>query len=160
MLSNFLKKLMFARQFEMNEGKIEILGIRQNMFSTEFFVNLQENHAKEISKAIMDSTRNEMRIYAKQLDVDKKSIIKYVPELFNLFGLGKIEIVDADFAKKKAIIKVHESPLVQSYKKIKECVVTGSVLAGMMGFCFDKDLEYEEKNCMSKGDTSCQFILK
>ena len=61
MLSSFLKKLLFARQFFMIDGKIEILGKKQVLLPASVLKELDNNPSPSLSKSVRNSTKHYKR---------------------------------------------------------------------------------------------------
>lgn len=187
MLSELLKKLLFVRQFNMDQGKIEILGKRhimlsdtalldlQNVDETKFYELMKQSTLKQINDFV-----NHAKVY-KQLkstiswdvsDLSKKlgsseGIVKNSQEIFNLYGLGLIEIVDLSNEKKTAIVKIRDSTIAKAYlernksrSKNPVCVITAAVLAGIFSYLFQKSVDAAETSCNAQSSGNCQFIIK
>jgi predicted hydrocarbon binding protein len=163
MVSNFLKKLMFARQFVMDEGKIEVLGCDNVMLSSQFFLELQQLDSARIYEFAKDSTDNLMKSYFKKIGSDQTRSNETVEGIFNNFGLGEMEVVEV--RDEKSVINVHNSTIAEESKKSNglsnECVcnLTSGVLAGMFSFLLKRNVEAREVACIAKGDQACKFIL-
>jgi predicted hydrocarbon binding protein len=162
MLSAFLKRLLFARQFYMINGRIDILGQKQVMIPADLIPALQEINPNKVYKAVKSAIKKDIEIYAKKLGSSEQGMLKSIEDIFETFGLGKLEIIDLDQEKKRTIVRVHESPPVDSYKNKKTpvCAITPGVLAGMFSFLFGKDLNAKFNACMAKGKAYCEFVIK
>ena len=155
MLSPFIKRLMFARQFVMNDGKIEVLGKRQIMLPFELLADLQsinEGRAYTIIKTDMHAT---MASFAQKIGSNATGMFKNIEEIFECFGLGKPEIVVLDRNKKSATIRFHDAPI----QPVSQAIIPGA-LAGMFSFLFDKKVECTYNSCPVKGSTFCEFRIE
>ena len=137
MLSSFLKKLLFARQFFMIDGKIEVLGKRQVMLPSSIMDELAKNQ-KSPEKSIKTAMRNEIADYAKKVGGSEEGMLANITYIFETFGLGKLELSDLDNKNKRCIIRLH-NPTLGDQK------ITASVLAGTFSFLFQKDVNAELK---------------
>jgi len=187
MLSPLLKKLLFVRQLDMNEGKIQILGKRHIMLSDTALLELQEVDETKFYELMKSSTVKQMKDFVDKAKVYKQlkdtvfgdigslskkigsaeGVVKTAQDVFDLYGLGKIEIVKLENTKKEAVIRVKDSTIAKAYKtKNKKksskpvCVITAAVLAGIFTFLFKKKVDAGEDSCMAKSGSFCQFIIK
>lgn len=161
MLSNFLKKLIFARQFAMIDGRIEILSERFMLIHSKILIRALKG------EDVTNPVKLETNKIAKRLGVLKgPEFVKYFKHFFEVFGLGEIHIVDMDIGKKRAIIRLQKSTIANTFisEKIKSdkpvCKLTGQILAGMLSYVFSKNVKAEERDCMVLGKEYCQFIVK
>jgi len=166
MLSEFLKKLMFIRQFFVIDGRIEVLGVKNVMLSSAGVSLLQENNSDLVYSIFKDSMKKDAASYAAHLGTTREGIVNTIKNLFELFGLGQLKIVDLDDKSKKAIVEVYDSVFANYYiqnkkpSKTPTCIVTAGVLAGIFSFTLDSDVDAVEKRCLTLGDNCCQFIIK
>src|SRR3989344_907314 len=112
-LSPILKKLMFVRQFDIDQGKIKVLGDREIMLHASALLELQEideskvyDVAKKSGKANISGAVAHAKVYGKMKDVFIEEIkqlgkkigetdegtIKTLQELFDIYGLGELVI--------------------------------------------------------------------
>jgi predicted hydrocarbon binding protein len=166
MLSDFLKKLLFVRQFSVTDGKVEILGVRNLFVSSDPIFRLQLKFPKEVSAFFRDALKKDAAKYFVHLGASKESFPAVAKGLFELSGLGQFRIVDLDSKGKKAIVEIYGSPVKDYYAenglrpKAATCAITAGILAGIFSYYFDSDVAAAEKRCSSLGDTCCQFIIK
>lgn len=161
MLSGFLKKLLFARQFVMNEGKIEVLGKQQIMFPTDVLVALQSIDESKSYKVVKEHMKSNLEYYARKIGTSSSGMLKSLSDIFDTFGLGKVQVVKLDNAKKSAIVRIHNNPTALDCKKakIRNCVLHGAALAGMFSFLLEKEVDAEVKGCMVKNKKYCEFLI-
>jgi len=163
MLSSFVKKLLFASEFMMDQGRNEMLGERQAFIPAKLLTQLQDISPKksyDLGKRIM---REETEMVTKKVGESKAEIITAMKDFFETLGLGNLEVVDMDLIKKRAIFRIHDSPIAIAhnyYKKNEGCAITAGILAGMMSSIFDSDADAFEKECMVRGSSYCEFIIK
>jgi hypothetical protein len=143
MLSSFLKKLLFARQFFMIDGKIEVLGKRQVMLPADVVEELQKSADKKSAKALKESMKKDMAEYAKKVGGSEEGMLNNIQYILETFGLGKIEIVDIDHKSSKCLIRVNNPPM-------GDGLITSAVLGGTFSFLFGKDVDAQVKS-HSKG---------
>jgi hypothetical protein len=184
-LSPILKKLLFVRQFSIDEGKIKLLGDPEIMLHASAVVELQEiDQSKLYDVAKKSSLRNivsfveHAKVYEKVKDVfisdiaglGKKigqtdsGVISVLQEIFNVYGLGDMAIEKIDNSKKQAIVVIRESTIADEWlKKNKKhsknpvCTLTAGIIAGMFSYIFDKEIDCVEAKC--RGQTGGGYCL-
>lgn len=184
-LSPILKKLMFVRQFEIDQGKIKVLGDREIMIHASAILELQNmdetklyDIAKEAGKANISGAVEHAKVYGKMKDVFISEIaelgkkigetdegtLKTLQQLFDIYGLGQMAIEDINNKDKTAIIMVKDSSLADEFlekKKSKSktavCTLTSGVIAGMFSYIFGKEVDCVEEKCKAKGEGNCLF---
>ena len=160
MISPFLKRLLFARQFFMIDGKIEILGKKQVMLPSDVVSCLQNNDPKEVYTNIKSTISKDIEDYAKKLGSSGEGMLRNIEDIFGTFGLGKLEVVDLDYKSKKGVIRIHNPPL-DDIKKINSGFqVTPAVLAGVFSFLFSKEINAQQAKQSIKGTGYHEYILK
>jgi len=188
MLSPLLKKLLFVRQFSIDNGKIEILGNRHIMLSEDVLLELQDIDDARLYSLIKDSTLNQLskivehaKVYkqlkevialdisslSRKIGAGSEGIIKTVQDIFDIYGLGKMTIVSLDNSKKQAVIKVTDSSIAEAYlNKNKRraakpvCTITAAVIAGIFSYLFGKKVDAIEERCRAKSGDLCEFVVK
>lgn len=142
MLSSFIKKLMFARQFFMIDGKIEILGKRQVMLPSEIVYELQKTAKLDDIKNLV---KKNIEDYAKKLGAGEEGLLKNISDIFETYGLGKLEVMDLNNTEKKCIIRISNIPE-------GDTALLAIILSGIFGYLFKKEVKAE------KTKSSAQFI--
>jgi len=184
-LSPILKKLMFVRQFEIDQGKVKVLGDREIMLHASAILELQNldetklyDIAKKSGKANLSGAVEHAKVYGKMKDVfiseiaqlgkkigeSDEGMLKTLQELFNIYGLGEMVIEDLDNKNKSAIIVIRDSTIaeewVSRYKaksKVAVCTLTAGVIAGFFSYIFGKEVDCMEQKCKSSGNAHCIF---
>ena len=187
MLSSFLQKLLFVKQFSLGDGNIDILGTRHIMLAADALLGLQETDETKTYDFVKDSVFKNMTEFVEHakvykalkdiamLDVIKLSkkvggeegMLKTLKDLFDVYGLGSLTIVDLNNEKRTAFLKIDDSSLARAHlnhekkrSKTTVCTITSAVLAGMFSFLFGKPVDCVEGKCIAKGDTYCEFAIK
>lgn len=147
MLSSFLKKLLFARQLLMIDGRIQVLGKDQVMLPSGIFVALQGLDDRKYYAVIKEGIQKNMQEYTKRMGATAQGMFKITGDIFETFGLGKPEILLLDQKTKTAIVRFHDPPVARDChdQNLKECIVLSAALAGMFSFLFKKDVDCEMK---------------
>ncbi len=160
MLSPFLKKLLFARQFFIVDGKIEILGKKQVMLPSDFILELQRLEPELAYNTVKKVMMNDIKDYATKLGANGESMIKNIDDLFETFGLGKLEIINLDNKKKTCIVRVHNSPIMTNKKGESNFEITNSIIAGMFSFLFSKEVDTKQIKRAGRDFDYCEYIVK
>jgi predicted hydrocarbon binding protein len=188
MLSPLLKKLLFVRQFSIDNGKIDILGNKHIMLSEDVLLELQEIDDAKLYNLVKDSTLNQLskfvehaKVYRQLKDViaidisslsrkmgaGSEGVIKTVQDIFDIYGLGKMTIASLDNSKKQAVVRIQSSSIAEAYlKKNKRrsskpiCAITAAVIAGIFSYLFGKKVDAIEGKCKARGNDFCEFIVR
>lgn len=187
MLSPLLKKLLFVRQFSMADGKIDILGDRHIMLSDNAILDLQEIDETKFYETMKSSTLTQLQDFIEHAKVyehlkntlivdianlSKKlgsgeGIVNTLQQIFDLYGLGLMEIPALDNTKKQAVVRIRESTIALAYLKRSRksslkpvCVITAAVLAGIFSFLFKRNVDAAEVKCTAQGKGFCEFVIK
>jgi predicted hydrocarbon binding protein len=163
MLSAFIKKLLFASEFMLDEGRVEMLGERQVMVPVTLLTRLQDISPEKAYKIGNEIMKHETDVVTKRIGNSKAEMLTAMKEFFETLGLGSLEVADIDMLKKRAIIRIHDSPIALShaiFKKKDNCRITAGMLAGMFTSIFDAEATADEKFCVISGNAYCEFIIK
>ncbi len=167
MLNEFIKRLMFLRQFSMENSRIELLKQDQFLLDTDFVALIQDINKEEFYKIIKKNAEEKVKSYTKILGSNPASISEdTLAALFGSLGFGKIEIMKLNREDKRVFLNLTDSPIVKAYKKMgkkgKEpvCLFISAVLAGSFSAIFGKSVDCEEKSCSIKGGKSCNFVVQ
>jgi len=140
MISPFLKKLLFARQFSMIDGKIEILGKKQILLPKDVFSELEKCNSKGVYSSVKNVMKKNIDDYAKKLGSSGEGMLNILGDIFDTFGLGDMQIVDIDYKKKNCVVRIHNIVLMEKNSK-DGLMVTPAILSGMFSFLFRKDVD-------------------
>ncbi len=160
MLSSFLKKLLFARQFFMIDGRIEVLGKKQIMLPSDVVFELQKCDSSLCYDSVKNAVKRDIGDYAKKLGSGEGGMLKNIDDLFGTFGMGKLEMVDINFKNKTCILRLHNSPLGQNAGKSAEFQITPAVLAGVFSFLFSKDVDAKQTKQAAGNFGYCEYVIK
>jgi|SRR3989344_2988554 len=184
-LSEILKRLLFVRQFDIDKGKIVLLGQRQIMLDASVILELQEideskmydigkksgfsnikgfvQHAKVYDK-VKDIFIKEVVNLGKKIGETDEGTIKTLQSIFDVYGLGDMSIEKIDNEGKQALIRLKDSAIAEEWinknkhrSKIPACTLTAGIIAGIFSFIFDKKLDCVEMECKATGKGYCLF---
>ncbi len=158
MLSSFVKKLMFARQFDIADGKISVLGINQVMLPADLLDFLQNTDQKNFYKYVKLSVKKDSAAYAHKIGSTEEGLQKNVADIFETFGIGRMSIEAIDNSRQTATIRVDDSPFTEKHSK-PNCLLTAAVLAGIFSFIFRKDVDGKEEKCIAAHAQYCEFTI-
>ncbi len=183
--SPILKKLLFVRQFDIDQGKINLLGDREIMLHASAILALQEidetklyQAAKESSIKNMSGAVEHAKAYGhvrevfvaeiaelgKKIGQTDQGTIKTLQDIFNVYGLGEMVIQQLENTTKQAVVVIKDSAMADEYIKKRKakskdpvCAVVAGVIAGMFSFIFGKEVECLEQKCKAQGNGYCLF---
>jgi len=160
MLSPFLKKLLFVRQFLIDNGKIEILGESHIMLPSDLLAELQAINKEKVHSLVKKHIHSTMETYSKKMGSTTQGLLKSSQDIFETFGLGQFQILKLDNTKKSAVVTISKSSIFDSGNKLKikeadRCILEAS-LEGMFHFLFKTEVKVTGK---SNGRGSKQFII-
>ena len=161
MLSAFLKKLLFARQLFMTDGRIEVLGKSQFRLPCDVIVAMQSLDEKKYYDLVKNGIKQNMQEYTKKIGANSSGMFKITGDIFETFGLGKPEIIVLDQKTKSATVRFHQAPAILACagQQYQNCVLLPAALAGMFSFLFNKDVNCDVKKCPAKGGV-CEYVVR
>ena len=175
---------MFVRQFNIDKGRIDLLGEEYILFDALALFEIQKIDQTKLYEVMKNSSFRNIsesvkyaKVYSNVKDVffdniaklgDKigktdEGILMTLKHLFDVYGLGELEIADIDNSKKRAVLRLRKSTIgeeyVKRYKKSDTVVdiIAAGVLAGIFAYVFGKKVDCVEKKCIAKGDSCCEF---
>ncbi|NIO44865.1 MAG: hypothetical protein GTN36_04930 [Candidatus Aenigmarchaeota archaeon] len=167
---DFVKKLLFARQFKMERGELDLLGNRVIMFPAWVFIYILKTspNFKEISYRLYEGAKKSTKdsftkLLSEKYGLKRDKLIEWMKNVGELGGWGTFEIKNIDFKKCEAVIYVKNSPMGKLYGKSKFPVdhIARGMFAGAACVIFNNDdCEYVETKCVAMGDTLCEFICR
>ncbi|MFP4424315.1 MAG: V4R domain-containing protein [Candidatus Woesearchaeota archaeon] len=158
MLGTFFKKLLFTRQFFYTDGSLEILGVGFVPLSLDFIASLEEMHS-DVYPLLKEHVSKATSEHVKRLRMKFPELAEIVPQLYEVYGLGKLELIDLDAGSKHAIVRIHESAL-PHHKSNTSCSVQCGLIAGFFSGLFGAEVDASVNKCVLKGDDYCEFLVK
>jgi predicted hydrocarbon binding protein len=184
-LSSFIQKLLFVKQFSIDKGKIEIFGSRYIMLDASDILVLQDidqskvyNSAKESSKTNIENLVKHAQVYKgiksqslknianliKKIGKNDQGVIKTLQQIFEVYGLGKLNTVELNNDHKTAHLQIKDSTIAQSQlkkgpSKQPVCSLTAGILAGIFSYIFNKDVNCKETKCIATKQDICEFQI-
>jgi predicted hydrocarbon binding protein len=166
---DIVKKLLLARQFEMEKGKIIVLGQPVVITPAWVFVYLlktSKDKAKMGRLIYLATKFADLRGFSKAITekygFKRHELIKWMKDIAELAGWGQINIRKIDTKEKIVIGYVLNSPLPALYGPSKFPVdhVFRGLTAGALEIVFQEQTECIETQCIAMGNNCCEFIIK
>ena len=155
MLSSFLKKLLFARQFYMVNGNIEVLGRKQIMLPSDIIFVLEKMNEKKAYDSVKVAMKNDLQFYARKLGSNGEGMLKNIDDIFETFGLGQLRIMNLDSKSKKCIVRVHHAPTDDGMPQ--STMILPAVVAGTFSFLFSKNVNATQT---ARNSEFLEFVVK
>ena len=168
-VSDFMKKMMFVRQFSSDNGKITVYDVR---LVTLAFISLKEMQEEIISGLgkkgvgiIYNASKKGGYEMAKQLCTvmglsGSKAVDLLMLGCRELTGWGSFELMDYKPAERKAIFHVTNGPFGEVPSKAENCHFTRGLVAGAMTYIFNSEVDAVETKCMAKGERFCEIVVQ
>ncbi len=182
-LSSFLQKLLFINQFNIKDGRIDLLGDRYTLLNASIILSLQDidktkmynsvknsslEHIKnlvdhaQVYKNIKNEALRNIANLSQRISKSDEGVIKTLESIFDIYGLGRLVILDMNNQDKTAILKIENSTLALSQLKIVKakipvCTLTAGIIAGIFSYIFNNNVDCIEKNCLAVKADSCYF---
>lgn len=169
MISVFLSKLLTGRQASFTEENISIFDLFFSMQPIKSLIELQaeikkkykdEELLKEFGKNISDAILGHFKT---RFEMKGEQLKNVWLNMFNLSGLGKLEIVKID--NHSAIFKTDSSTIAKTYlgkygkQKNPVCQIICGMLESYMKEITGKKAICKETNCVATGKQQCFFEL-
>ncbi len=166
-----VKKLLFARQLQLEEGRFDLLGIKMLLMPAEILVNMQteltnilgyEKAKKIIYNSIKQASIKYNRMISEKYGFQFLKFKEWQENLIELAGWGKLEIPKADWKTGKAMIIVRNSVVAEIVGHSKKPVdhILAGFFAGGISANFKKNVEAKEIECVACGNRFCKFIIE
>ncbi len=164
---DIVKKLMFAREIDFEEGEINLLGHPIIMCPIATLVEIRRfleniDATALLYRASKNSGLDYMKDMKKKFGMKPRDLMKWGVNTISLAGWGKTKILNVDFDKKVARLVLEDSSFVRCYGKSKEPVddVFRGYIASAATIFFRTDADAIETKCKAKGDRLCEVIAK
>jgi len=154
-LSALVKKLLFARQFEIDNGRVNMLGMRKVIISPDVISELCSTDSKTVYKAAKSALKKDTSHLKDDMGVTGKQLLDFSIQLLEAYGVGNLQLINIELKSKRAMFIVNDSV----FAKKGGCGFTAGALAGVLSVMFDSDVDVKETMCASKAD-HCQFEVK
>jgi len=166
LFSGFAKKLMFARELKMGEGRIEILHQRVIIIPSQYFNAIIETslNDKSFESKVYEHLKSAVYTFCKELDkkfkLRGKKLEETLVNLTEMNGYGKLKIIKDDPQNKVAILHISDLPSIQVKGKVKGFgdMYWAGILAGGISYVYGTDVDCIETKCILKNSPFCEFV--
>ena len=133
MLSSFLRRLIFAREFSAMDGRIEMLGAPKVMLPADILFELNNERIYSVCR---NSAYSYMEKLKERKDTKDKDVLTFVKGIYESYGLGLL-VIEGDGDKIR----------LKDYPENSEYIVSG-ILSGLLSSYCGKDMNigHEELN--------------
>jgi len=164
-----VKKLLFARQFSMEKGNINLMGLDVVIIPASVMADIIKTLEKAIGyektkKMIYEGVKSGTHYYATKVsekyNIKNVKLIKWLVDTMMLTGWGEAELISISMKRKTAILHLYNSTLAKHYGRSKKPIdhVMAGAQAGGASVVFGKDTVVRETRCVSMGHDFCEFI--
>ena len=165
-----IKKLLFSRQLDFEEGKITLL--KQPVVLSPLYIHvetlkaLRKKYGNVADKIFYTASKKTgikyIDLLKKRYKMSKIEMIRWATNSITLSGWGIVKIISYDFSKFTTRIRVKNSVFAEMYGKSKTStdMILQGYFAGGASSVFEKNVDCKEIKCISKGDPFCEFFIK
>ena len=173
---DIVQKLLMARELEMKEGEISLLGERVQFVPTQIFVDMLKSAKTEeeywkVANLQYESTKKAVYEWFQKMSKKKglvgNKLLEWEVNIWNLAGWGNFSFNATQFLKGRVSCRVKNSPIakifLKSYGKSKWPVchlIRGGLAGGMVAVTGIEESEVIETKCMAQGYDHCEFIIR
>jgi len=164
---SLMAKLLLNRQVKLEEGRLELMGIRDSFTPTVTYVEilrilLQSNSQHLLydsaKKAGFDWFQRMSKLYP---GLKQSEALKWGVDLIALSGWGIPTVDNFNPKEKKTIFLLKNSPVAKIFGSSKVAVdhLFRGLSAGGGSYILDANLDCVETHCVAKGDSICRFLV-
>ncbi len=170
-----MQKMMFAKQLEIEEGRIELLGFRMVMLPaytlTKFIEELYKVHGDEAFDIVKRVGKHHGRyatdVLGREHEIPPRRFIHETLDSSGILGLGKLEAEIMNFDEGKMVFRIEGSPFPEQFRQSNILSdVEGPVdhlqlgmLIGIASDLFDTPVTARETKCEFLGHTHCKLAV-
>lgn len=165
---DFVKKLMFARQLKMERGNLVILGQRAMItpaWTFSYVLKETKDYWETANLLYLGCKLSTQEGFSKGLfkkfNIKNRDLPKWLKNVNELAGNGLTEILKIDTNIFESVIKVSDSPVVETFGKADIPVdhPLRGYFAGGASASFGCDVDCIEVSCQAVGHKFCKFII-
>lgn len=166
---DFVKKLLFARELQLERGNIKLLGQILVLHPITTFKYLLEKDKNSVIANILYKSGKETNQFTfthklrERYKVEGLKLLELMVNVAQMAGWGEFTIKKFDSKNKICLIGVSNSPYFREYgitNSIVDHVVRGFICGALINIMKDSTLETLEIKCESNGDHHCEFLTK
>lgn len=161
----------FARLLNINDGRIDLMGVPINIIPTSILVDFQKDlvasmglekaYQKIYGIAKTGSKQYNSEFIQKQKFKDKRVTLDWQTKVVTFAGWGNLKIVAVDLNSDSVTIRYDNSPFPGVYSKSLypvDFLATGFTAGGVCAG-FGKDLDAYESKCVALGHPYCEITV-
>jgi len=166
MMSAFLSKLLTTRQASFTEEEIEIFDLNFTMQPLLSLVKFQNETKDGVRMGKLGYFISESIVshFKKRFAIEEKKMTSLWTNLFNISGLGKVDVVD--ITKERTILKLEKNNFAELYKreygiqKQPVCHLLTGIFKNFIEKTAEKKVKCKEISCIAMGNRVCTFELR
>lgn len=165
MLNKFYDRFIFSNTLRFRHNNFFLVDIPFLIMPNDIIAGVLCNEDAEFSRLlywhVKDSVQKNL---CKRFDVGfglkNGNLVRFIEDFISYSGWGKLQTMDLDFKKKRAIIHLRDNPFAVNHSKKPIDHVMRGILAGFFSGLFNEEMDCVETKCCSCGKENCEFILK
>ncbi|MDP8012959.1 MAG: V4R domain-containing protein [Nanoarchaeota archaeon] len=160
----FFQDLIFTKNIDVVDKKLLLLGRPGAILNLDVLVSLFKPLLDVNPKILEDAgslaLKGIMMDYKKRFS-DPQQILDFIKKTSPLYGAGGL---DFSIQKDKIIVSIQPSVFAEEYVKLfgasdkPVCYFSRGILSQLFGSIFNRNLVFDEVNCVAKGDGACVFV--
>jgi predicted hydrocarbon binding protein len=166
-MSDLFNKLILARKLDFKKGEIALFGTNICLIPPEIYLLFVKELEKTKQESIVyESSFDSAKYWFSELSkknskITVEELVEFIPKIFNLLAIGKIELIEKDFITKKFKLELANSLIAELYGKSDHPVDIqfSGYLAGAFSFIFKQKMNCLEETCFAMGDKLCSFVI-
>lgn len=160
---DFAKKLLFARQLNIERGSLTILNHRFLFMPTKTVAKfiMSSGDIKPLYYSCKETGKDFADFLIKEFNAKTiQKLEELLINIFNLAGWGELEIIKNDMKNSFAIFHIKNSSVAMDYGKSNKpiCHTNRGFLASGASRIYKIDVDCIETKCISVGNMFCEFI--
>jgi len=164
---DFVKKLLFARELQLERGNITLLNeilVLHPISTFKYLLDKDKNNIIAKTLYISGKETNQFTFSNKVRQRYKAEGVKLLQLMVNIAqmaGWGEFTIAKYDPKNKVCVVKVINSPFYRQYgvtNAIVDHIVRGFICGALINIMKDTSLESIETKCESNEDRVCEFV--
>ena len=166
---SLFKKLLIARQLEMERGVIKVMKNRMTLLPAPFMSYLLKTSknpikmGKECYYSAKLTTYNHLTyLLEEEYGLKHHKLEQWMRDVAELMGWGIFTVLNVSWEKKEALITIKDSPVANEMGRVGYAVdhVSRGAIAGAISIIFRTNIDVVESKCISRGDIVCEFVIR
>jgi len=164
---DFIEKLRLAKMIRFEKGKLSFMGVQINIVPSDMLVGIQNRMIKKFGlkdtyeilyNQVKESSKIGCDIFLKRYNIRGfDETLDWLTKVFMSTGYGKIVKINANKYTNQMFIAVDDSVFISKKRKNPTCFILAGLFAGGASILFNRNLDFIETKCVSKGNDQCEF---